>query len=103
MKNMQNLMKQAQKMQAQMLKAQEELGNKTVEGTAGGGVVSVVVTGHKHVQSVTIKPEAVDPDDIEMLQDLILSAVNDAMKKADELVAAEMGKYTKGMNIPGLF
>ncbi|MCX7571914.1 YbaB/EbfC family nucleoid-associated protein [Tumebacillus sp. DT12] len=103
MKNMQNLMKQAQKMQAQMMKAQEELGTRTVEGTAGGGVVTVVVSGHKNVQSVTIKPEAVDPDDIEMLQDLILSAVNDAMKKADEMTANEMGKYTKGMNMPGLF
>jgi DNA-binding YbaB/EbfC family protein len=103
MKNMQQLMKQAQKMQAQMMKAQEELGTKTVEGTAGGGVVSVVVTGHKNVQSVTIKPEAVDPDDVEMLQDLVLAAVNDALKKVDEMTQAEMGKYTQGMNMPGLF
>lgn len=103
MKNMQQLMKQAQKMQEQMMKAQEELGNKSVEGTAGGGVVTVVVTGHKQVQSITIKPEAVDPDDVEMLQDLVLTAVNDAMKKADDMASAEMGKYTKGMNMPGLF
>lgn len=85
------------------MKAQEELGNKSVEGTAGGGVVTVVVTGHKQVQSITIKPEAVDPDDVEMLQDLVLTAVNDAMKKADDMASAEMGKYTKGMNMPGLF
>jgi DNA-binding YbaB/EbfC family protein len=103
MKNMQQLMKQAQKMQEQMMKAQEELGNRTVEGTAGGGVITVVVSGHKQVQSITIKPEAVDPDDVEMLQDLVLSAVNDAMKKADDMAAAEMGKYTKGMNMPGMF
>jgi len=103
MKNMQQLMKQAQKMQEQMMKAQEELGNKTVEGTAGGGVVTVVATGHKHVQSITIKPEAVDPEDVEMLQDLVLTAVNDALKKVDELTASEMGKYTKGMNLPGMF
>lgn len=103
MKNMQQLMKQAQKMQEQMMKAQEELGTKTVEGTAGGGVVSIVVTGHKQVQSVTIKPEAVDPDDVEMLQDLVLAAINEAMKKVEEMTASEMGKYTKGMNMPGLF
>lgn len=103
MKNMQQLMKQAQKMQDQMMKAQEELGNKTVEGTAGGGVVSIVVSGHKQVQSVTIKPEAVDPDDVEMLQDLVLAAINEAMKKVDEMTQSEMGKYTKGMNLPGLF
>ncbi|GIM45995.1 nucleoid-associated protein [Collibacillus ludicampi] len=103
MKNMNQLMKQAKKMQEEMLKAQEALGEKTVEGTAGGGVVTVVVTGHKLVQSVTIKPEAVDPDDVEMLQDLVLTAINDAMKKADELVANEMSKYTRGLNLPGLF
>ncbi|MBL0388998.1 YbaB/EbfC family nucleoid-associated protein [Tumebacillus sp. ITR2] len=103
MKNMQQLMKQAQKMQEQMMKAQEELGTKTVEGTAGGGVVSIVVSGHKQVQSVTIKPEAVDPDDVEMLQDLVLAAINEAMKKVDEMTQSEMGKYTKGMNMPGLF
>jgi DNA-binding YbaB/EbfC family protein len=103
MRNMQQLMKQAKKMQEEMMKAQEELGNKTVEGSAGGGVVTVVVTGHKEVKSIEIKPEAVDPDDIEMLQDLVLAAVNDAMKKADEMAAAAMSKYTKGMNMPGLF
>jgi len=103
MKNMQQLMKQAKKMQEDMMKAQEELGNRTVEGSAGGGVVTVVVSGHKQVQAISIKPEAVDPEDVEMLQDLVLTAVNDAMKKADEMAASEMGKYTKGMNMPGLF
>lgn len=103
MKNMQQLMKQAQKMQEQMMKAQEELAHKTVEGSAGGGVITVVATGHKSIQSITIKPEAVDPDDVEMLQDLVLAAVNDALKKADEMVSSEMGKFSGGMKLPGLF
>jgi len=101
--NMNQMMKQVKKMQQEMLKAQEELANKTVEGTAGGGVVSVVMTGQKTVKSVTIKPEAVDPDDVEMLQDLVLTAVNDALTKAEELANQDMGKFTGGMNIPGLF
>ena len=103
MGNMQNMMKQMQKMQKKMAEAQEELGEKKVEGTAGGGMVSVVVTGHKEIIEVTIKPEVVDPDDIEMLQDLVLAATNDALKKADELTNQTMGQFTKGMNIPGLF
>ncbi len=86
-----------------MLKAQEELANKTFEGTAGGGVVSVTVNGHKKVTSVVIKPEAVDPDDVEMLQDLVLAATNDAMLKAEESAGKEMSKLTGGLNIPGLF
>ncbi|HZG56873.1 YbaB/EbfC family nucleoid-associated protein [Paenibacillus sp.] len=101
--NMNQMMKQVKKMQEQMLKAQEELATKTVEGTAGGGVVTVVVNGQKSVLSVTIKPEAVDPDDVEMLQDLVLTAVNDALAKAEELANQDMGKFTGGMNIPGLF
>lgn len=100
MKNMNQLMKQAKKMQEQLLKAQEELGNQTVEGTAGGGVVTVVVTGHKLIKSISIKPEAVDPEDVEMLQDLILTAVNDALKKADEMSQSQLGGLTKGMNLP---
>ncbi|XID92109.1 YbaB/EbfC family nucleoid-associated protein [Paenibacillaceae bacterium WGS1546] len=103
MNNMNQMMKQVKKMQEQMLKAQEELGNKTVEGTAGGGVVSVTVNGHKKVLDIKIKPEAVDPEDVEMLQDLVLTAVNDAMTKADELANQDMSKYTGGMKIPGLF
>lgn len=100
--NMQGMMKQMQKMQKQMAKAQEELGEKRIEGTAGG-VVTVIVTGHKEVVEVNIKPEAVDPDDIEMLQDLVLAATNDALKKAEDLVNNTMGQFTKGMNLPGLF
>lgn len=103
MNNMNQMMKQVKKMQEQMLKAQEELANKTVEGTSGGGVVTVTVSGHKQVQSITIKPEAVDPEDVEMLQDLVLTAVNDALAKAEELANADMGKFTGGMKIPGLF
>lgn len=82
------------------MQAQEALGDQTVEGTAGGGVVTVVANGHKVLQSVTIKPEAVDPDDVEMLQDLVLTAVNDALKKADELSQSQLGGLTKGMNLP---
>ncbi len=103
MNNMNQMMKQVKKMQEQMLKAQEELGTKTIDGTAGGGVVTVTVNGHKKVLSITIKPEAVDPEDVEMLQDLVLTAVNDALAKAEELANKDMGKYTGGMKIPGLF
>ena len=103
MNNMNQMMKQVKKMQEQMMKAQEELGNKTVEGSAGGGVVTVTVNGHKKLTNIVIKPEAVDPDDVEMLQDLVLTAVNDAMTKADELANQDMGKFTGGMKIPGLF
>lgn len=103
MGNMQKMMKQMQSMQKKMAEAQEELGEKKIEGTAGGGMVTVVVTGHKEIVEVTIKPEVVDPEDIEMLQDLVLAATNDALKKADELTNQTMGQFTKGMNIPGLF
>lgn len=103
MKNMNQMMKQVKKMQEQMVKAQEELGNKTVEGTAGGGVVTVIANGHKKILDVKIQPEAVDPEDIEMLQDLIMAAVNDALSKADELAGQDLGKFTGGMNLPGLF
>ena len=103
MKNMQNMMKQVQKMQKQMQEAQEALKDKTVETSAGGGMITVKMNGHKEVLDVQIKPEAVDPDDIEMLQDLILAAMNDCLKQVDEMVAKDMGKFTGGMNIPGLF
>ena len=89
--NMQNLMKQAQKMQEEMLKKQneieEELENTTLTATSGGGMVEVTITGKKHIESISIKPEAVDPDDVEMLEDLILAAVNDAIAQANELDA----------------
>lgn len=100
---MQKMMKQMQKMQKDMEKAQEELGEKRIEGTAGGGMVTVIVTGHKEVVDVQIKQEVVDPDDIDMLQDLVLAATNDALKKADELANQTMGQFTKGMNLPGMF
>lgn len=103
--NMQQMLKQVQKMQANMAKAQEEVAKKAVEGSAGGGSVKAVVTGDKKVQSITLAKEAVDPEDIEMLQDLILLAVNDGLKKAEEMAEAEMKKVVPaGMpRIPGLF
>ncbi len=101
--NMNKMMKQVQKMQQDMLKLQEELAGRTVESSAGGGAVKVIANGKNEVISVEIKPEAVDPEDVEMLQDLITAAVNEALKKAQELVSAEMGKLTGGLKIPGLF
>lgn len=101
MGNMQGMMKQMQKMQKKMAKAQEELGEKRIEGTAGGGMVTVIVSGHKEVLEVNIDEEVVDPDDIEMLQDLVLAATNDALKKAEELTSQTMGQFTKGLNLPG--
>jgi nucleoid-associated protein EbfC len=103
MGNMQNMMKQMQKMQKKMAEAQEKLGEERIEGTAGGGMVTVIVSGHKEVLEVNIKEEVVDPEDIEMLQDLVLAATNDALKKADELTNNTMGQFTKGMNLPGMF
>ena len=96
--NINNLMKEAKKMQADLEKSQAELALKEFESTAGGGAVSVKVTGEKIVKEIKLKPEIVDPDDIEMLQDLILTCVNDALKKVDSAQAASMGKY----NIPGI-
>lgn len=103
MGNMQNMMKQMQKMQKKMAQAQEELGEKRIEGTAGGEMVTVIVSGHKQVLEVNIKEEVVDPEDIDMLQDLVLAATNDALKKADDLTNDTMGQFTKGMNLPGMF
>ncbi len=102
MKNMNTMMKQAQKLQKKMLKTQEELAKKTVEASSGGGMVKVVATGAQKIQSITLEKEIIDPEDIEMLQDLILAAVNDALNKSQEMVSAEMGKLTGGFNIPGL-
>lgn len=101
--NMNNMMKQAQQMQARMQKMQDELEEKEVEATAGGGVVKVVATGKKTIKTIEINEEVVDPDDVEMLQDLVIAAVNEALAKADEMVNAEMGKITGGMNLGGLF
>ncbi|OIJ16233.1 YbaB/EbfC family nucleoid-associated protein [Anaerobacillus arseniciselenatis] len=103
MKNMGNMMKQMQKLQKQMAQAQEELKEKTVEATAGGGMVKVIATGEKKILEVVISEEVVDPDDVEMLQDLILAATNEALKKADDMINQDMGKFTKGMNMPGMF
>ncbi|AQS57803.1 YbaB/EbfC family nucleoid-associated protein [Desulforamulus ferrireducens] len=101
--NMNKMMKQVQKMQQEMVRMQEELANRTVEATAGGGAVKVVASGKQEIVSITIKPEAVDPDDVEMLQDLLLAAVNEALRQSQEMVSKEMGKLTGGLNIPGLF
>ncbi|TCL00062.1 hypothetical protein EDC19_0043 [Natranaerovirga hydrolytica] len=98
--NMNNLMKQAQKMQKQVETTQSELENKIVEATAGGGAVTAKVSGKKEVVSIDLKEEIVDPDDIEMLQDLVLAAVNEALRKADEMVNQEMSKITGGMDLP---
>jgi len=102
MKNMNTMMKQAQKLQKKMLKAQEDLATKTVEASAGGGMVKVIANGGQKVESIALEKEVVDPEDIEMLQDLILAAVNDALNKSQEMISSEMGKLTGGMNIPGL-
>ncbi|MDJ0818494.1 MAG: YbaB/EbfC family nucleoid-associated protein [Desulfobacterales bacterium] len=102
MKGMGNMMKQAQKLQSQMLKLQEELAQKTVESSAGGGMVTVVANGRQQIVSIKIESEVVDPEDVDMLQDLVLAAVNDALSKAQEMVTSEMGKLTGGLNIPGL-
>jgi len=103
MKNMNQLMKQAKKMQEEIMKAQEALGSRTVEGTAGGGVVKVSMNGHKQVLAVEISKDVVNPDDVEMLQDLLVAALQDAQNQVDEITNAEMGKYTRGLNMPGLF
>lgn len=95
--NMNNLMKQAQKMQKQMAETQESLGDKTLEMTSGGGAVKIVISGKKEIQEIKINPEVVDADDVEMLEDLILSAVNEAIRQADEMYNNEMGKITGGM------
>lgn len=99
--NMQQLMKQAQKMQQQMGQLQEELDARTYEASAGGGMVKVVVTGTRELASLTIDPQAVDPEDVEMLQDLVLAAVNEALRKGEETREAEMSKIGGGMG--GLF
>lgn len=101
--NMNQILKQAQKMQENMQKMQAELEEKEVESSVGGGAVTVKVNGKKEVVNISIKPEVVDPDDIEMLEDLVLSAVNEALRSVDELQSSQMSKLTGGMNIPGLF
>jgi DNA-binding YbaB/EbfC family protein len=97
-----NMMKQAQKLQAKMMRLQDELAEKTIESTAGGGMVKVVANGKQQIVAIQIEKEVVDPDDVEMLQDLIMAAVNDALTKSQEMVSAEMAKLTGGLSIPGI-
>ena len=101
--NMAQMMRQAQKLQEQMLKTQQELEEKEYEASAGGGVVTARVSGKKEIVALEIKPEAVDPDDVEMLQDMVMAAVNEALRMAAETTEREMGKLTGGMNLGGLF
>jgi len=101
--NMQQLARQAQKLQQQMTKMQEELEAREYEASAGGGMVSVKVSGKKEIIDLQIKPEAVDPDDVEMLQDMVMAAVNEALRIASETTEREMSKITGGMSMPGLF
>ncbi len=98
-----NLMKQAQKMQKQMEKIQEEMASKTVEAAAGGGMVRITANGRQEIVNVIIEREVVDPEDVEMLQDLIRAAVNEALRKSQEMLNEEMGKLTGGLGIPGMF
>lgn len=96
------MLKQAQDLQKRMAQMQEELEERTVEASAGGGVVAVVVSGKMHVESITIDPDAVDPEDVELLQDMVLAAINDGLDKAQEMVGKEMSALTGGLKIPGL-
>ena len=102
MQNFGNIMKQAKKMQERMVRLQEELEQKTVEASAGGGMVNVVVNGKFELMSLTIERDVVNPEDVDMLQDLIIAAVNEGVRKAQEMAASEMAKITGGMSIPGL-
>ncbi|MCL2225132.1 MAG: YbaB/EbfC family nucleoid-associated protein [Defluviitaleaceae bacterium] len=101
--NMNNLMKQAQKMQKQMAEMQEALAEKTLEVSSGGGAVKVKVNGEKQILDLIISPDAVDPDDIEMLQDLVRTAVNEALRQMEDAVNSQMSQITGGMNLPGMF
>jgi DNA-binding YbaB/EbfC family protein len=101
-RGMGDILKQAQRLQKRMMELQEELANKTVEATVGGGMVTVVANGQREILSITIAPEVVDPEDVEMLEDLILAAVNEAHRKAQEMMTQEMEGLTGGLRIPGL-
>lgn len=98
-----NMIKQAQKMQQEMLKMQQEMETKEYEATAGGGMITAAVNGKYELLRLTIDPEAVDPEDVEMLQDMILAAVNDALDSAEQMASQQMSAVTGGLNIPGLF
>lgn len=99
--NMGGMMQQIQKMQQDMMKAQEQLADETVEVTAGGGMVKIVITGHQRIQSIELKPEVVDPDDLEMLQDLLVAAVNQAVEQSQAMAAERLEGLTGGLNLPG--
>ena len=101
--NMQQLARQAQKLQQQMAKEQEELDAREFEATSGGGMVTAKVNGKRELLAISIKPEAVDPDDVEMLEDMVMAAVNEALRTAADTAEREMGKLTGGMGMPGLF
>ncbi|HLQ95709.1 MAG TPA: YbaB/EbfC family nucleoid-associated protein [Pseudogracilibacillus sp.] len=101
--NMNNMMKQMQKMQKKMAKAQEELAEMEFEASVGGGMVTVKANGSKQITEVNVNEEVVDPDDVEMLQDLMLEATNSVLKQIDDKTEATMGQFTKGMNMPGMF
>ena len=96
------MLKQAQDLQKRMAQMQDDMENKTVETTSGGGVIKVVVSGKMHVESITIDPEAVDPEDVEMLEDLVQAAINEGLSKAQQMASEKMNAVTGGMNIPGL-
>ena len=98
-----NMLKQAQKMQQDMMRMQQELQEKEYEAKAGGGVVSATVNGKHELKNLTIDPEAVDPEDVDMLQDMVLAAVNDALEQAEQMASKQMSAVTGGLNIPGLF
>ena len=102
MKNLSDLMKQAQKLQGKMLEMQEELGHRTVTAQAGGGMVEAVANGRQELVSLRIDPEVASPEEVEMLQDLVLAAVNEALNKAKEMVSQEMGRLTGGFKLPGM-
>ncbi|MDO3378016.1 YbaB/EbfC family nucleoid-associated protein [Geoalkalibacter halelectricus] len=102
-KGLGNIMKQAQMMQQKMARLQEELAERSVEASSGGGMVTAVANGKQQLVSLRIEKDVVDPDDIEMLQDLVLAAANEALKKSQEMMQEEMGKITGGFNIPGMF
>ena len=101
--NQMQMMKQAQKMQENLMKMQEELQAKEYEATAGGGVITAVCGGNRELKSITIDPEAVDPEDVEMLQDMVIAAVNEALRAADTEASNSMSKFTGGLNLGGLF
>lgn len=101
--NMQKMLKQVQKMQADMVKIQEKLAEMTVEGTAGGGVVKIIMNGKQVVMDIYLEPEILDPEDSELIEDLLMAAFNEALRKVQDLAEEQMGKATGGLNIPGLF